>query len=112
MTLVVDPEHWLEDGGLPTSNLEVRRNMLRVAQFIEYGGPVPVTHQRETLIACRRRPKGKQCLGLMWVIKVDETIHAYCPHCDNLEAVIHNWQHTLWAEGPMPPVPPPGQPQP
>ena len=107
MTLVVDPEHWLEDGELPTSNLRVRRNLLRVAQFIEYGGTLPVGHQRETLIACRRRPKGGPCLGLLWVIKVDVTIHAYCPNCDTLEAVIHNWQSTLWAHGQMPPLPPP-----
>ena len=107
MTLVVDPEHWMEDGDLPVSNLRIRRNMLRIAQYIEYGGPLEHGFRRETLVACKRRPKRQPCLGLMWVVKnPDETIHAYCIGCGELEAVISNWQDTLWASGPMEPLPP------
>jgi hypothetical protein len=41
MVLVVDPWHWLEkDGTFPTNNLRLRRRIIRVARFIEYGGPL------------------------------------------------------------------------
>jgi hypothetical protein len=105
--LVVDPWHWLnEDGSLPTQDLRLRRNVLRVVQFIEAGGPLPKLHARETLLPCRRRPGGKPCLGLMWVAKTEEDdIHAFCLACHTDEAMIHNWQETEWAEGPMEPAP-------
>jgi hypothetical protein len=105
--LVVDPWHWLDkDGNLPTDNLQLRRQVLRVARFIEYGGPLEKLHSRETLMECRRRPKGKPCLGLMWVVKTeDDAINAFCRMCGD-EAMIHNWQETAWAAGVMEAVPP------
>ena len=55
---------------------------------------------------CKRRPKGKASIGLMWVLKtVDDCILAYCVVCKTDEALVHNWQETEWAEGMMPPVP-------
>jgi hypothetical protein len=68
--LVVDPRHWLDaNGTLPTDNLRLRRQVLRVARFIEYGGPLKPLECRETLMECRKRPGGKPCTGLMWVGK-------------------------------------------
>lgn len=103
---VVDPWHWLtEDGALPEEP-RLRNRTLRVAQFIEAGGPIPRGHTRETLVPCRRRPAGKGCTGLMWVLKEeDDALQAFCPTCRTAEFQIHNWKDTLWAEGPMEPVP-------
>ena len=105
--LVVDPWHWLDkDGNLPTDNLRLRRQVLRVARFIEYGGPLQKLHGRETLMECKRRPAGKPCQGLMWVVKTEEdSIEAFCRECGG-EAVIHNWQATPWAGGMMEAVSP------
>lgn len=80
--------------------------MLRVAQCIEAGGPIPHGHTRETLVPCRRRPGGEACTGLLWVVRQgDDSLHVFCPTCQTDEFLIHNWQDTLWAEGPMEPVP-------
>ena len=104
--IVVDPNHWLtEQGDLPDEP-RLRNQMLRVAALIEYGGPLPVMHWRETLIPCRRRPKGKPCMGLLAVVKEsDERLYAHCTCCGSDEYVISNWKDTLWADGPMPPEP-------
>lgn len=102
---VVDPWHWLtESGGFPPDP-RLRTRVLRVAQCIEAGGPLPTEHTRETLIPCRRRPQGTPCLGLLWVVKeTSGAIHAFCPTCRTGEFLIHNWEETDWAEGPMQPV--------
>ena len=106
--LVVDPSHWLDaDGSLPTGNPQLRRQMLRVARLIEYGGPLKRGESRETLIDCARRPNRKPCPGLLWVLKTEEdAIVAVCSGCGVNEAMVHNWQGTPWAEGVMAPVPP------
>ena len=55
--LVVDPRHWLmEDGDLPKTNLRLRRQALRVARLIDYGGPLAVGESREPLVECTKRP--------------------------------------------------------
>jgi hypothetical protein len=107
--LVVDPRHWLmEDGDLPKTNLRLRRQALRVARLIEYGGPLAVGESRETLVECTKRPARQPCLSLMWVVKTEEhAIYAYCPVCKQDEVMIHGWEDTLWAEGMMEPLPPP-----
>lgn len=80
--------------------------MLRIAQFIEYGGPLKKSETRETLIECKRRPKGKACLGLMWVVKTeDDGILVHCLVCRSEETFIHTWQKTEWADGMMEAVP-------
>ena len=108
--LIVDVHHWLEeDGSLPTGNVGLRRRVLRIARFIEYGVPLDVRESRETLVECKRRPGGKPCLGLMWVAKrgaPDFEIHAFCIVCGENEAMIYNWVGTDWAAGMMEPVPP------
>ena len=108
MVLVVDPWSWLEkDGGFPTSNPRLRRRIIRVARFIEYGGSLQAGESRETLVECKRRPGGRACLGLMWVTKTEtDAIEAFCAVCSSAEAVIHNWQETEWASGMMEPVAP------
>jgi hypothetical protein len=105
---VIDPHHWLdEQGEIPTSNLRLRRKMIRVAQFIEYGGQLGRGEFRETLVECRRRPSSQQCLGLMWVTKTaDDSILSYCRVCRIEEVLIRGWQDTDWARGPMEPVQP------
>jgi hypothetical protein len=81
--------------------------MLRIARFIEYGGELQKNETRETPIECKCRPKGKPCVGLMWVVKTDDDdgILAHRMVCRSEEAFIHNWQKTEWAEGMMEPVP-------
>ncbi len=62
--LVVDPWHWLtEDGHFLVDNPRLYRRMLRIARFIEYGGQLAKNETRETLVECKRRPKGKACPG-------------------------------------------------
>jgi hypothetical protein len=41
-------------GELPTDDLRVRRNALRIAGFIEYTADLDAGEWRETLVACRR----------------------------------------------------------
>jgi hypothetical protein len=106
MVLVVDPWHWLDkNGNPPTDNPRLRRNTLRVARIIEYGGPLKRLECRETLLECKRKPGGKPCMGLLWVLKTEEdAILAFCRSCGCDEAVVHNWQGTSWADGMMPPI--------
>jgi hypothetical protein len=105
--LVVNVLHWLDtDGSLPTENLRLRRQALRVARLIEYGGPLAVNETRETLIECSRRSGRRPCIGLLWVTKIDEkTLDADCPSCNGDEVAVTGWEGTQWAEGMMEPVP-------
>jgi hypothetical protein len=105
--LIVDPWHWLDKNGeLPVDNARIRRQVLRIARLIEYGGPLQPLHTRETLVECSKRPGGKPCPGLLWVSKnAMDAIEATCAVCDNPEIVIHNWHETQWAEGMMEPLP-------
>jgi len=107
MTLVIHITDWLdEQGQVPLTNVPLRRRALRIARFIEYGGPLPTLHARETLVECKRRPTHCQCLGLLWVMKRDDDgIEVTCRDCQHVEAVISGWQGTGWAEGVMPAVP-------
>lgn len=67
-----------------------------------YGEPLKKNETRETLIECKRRPKGKSCIGLMWVDKTEnDGILAHCVVCKAEEAFVHNWQDTEWADGMM-----------
>jgi hypothetical protein len=104
--LVVDPWDWLtEEGELLREKPRLYRRMLRIARIIEYGGELQKNQTRETLLECKRRPVGKPCLGLMWVMKtMDDGILASCVVCKTDEALVHNWQKTEWAEGMMPAV--------
>ena len=101
--LVVDPWDWLDkEGYFLRDNPRLYRRMLRIARFIEYGGPLKKNETRETLIECKKRPKAKPCVGLMWVDKTDDDgILAHCVVCKTDEAFIHNWQETEWADGMM-----------
>ena len=105
--LIVDPWHWLDkDGDLPVDNARLRRQVLRVARLIEYGGPLLPLHTRETLVECSKRPGGKPCPGLLWVAKTtDDQIEATCAACGSPEVIIHNWRGTQWADGMMAPAP-------
>lgn len=105
--LVVDPWHWLsKEGDFIRGNRRLYLRMLRIARFIEYGGPLRTLETRETLVECKRRPRGKPCPGLIWVVKgEDDSILARCLVCKTDEASVHNWQETEWSDGMMAPVP-------
>lgn len=106
VTLAVDIGHWLEDGDLPTKNLRRRCGALRIVRFIEYGGPLKRLQGRETLIECKQHPRGKPCFGLMWVTKRnDNRLAAFCSLCHKMETIISGWEATVWADGPMQPLP-------
>ena len=107
MTLTVDIRHWLTDDlSLPDDPPRLRRNALRIASFIEYGGLLQHFDGRETLVPCKHRPRRKPCPGLVWVMKRDDDrIEAFCFVCRETEAIISGWQETEWAEGPMEPAP-------
>jgi hypothetical protein len=106
MTIIVNINDWLVDDDVPAGPPSLRRNALRAAQFIEYGGPLEKLFGRETLVECRRRIGGKSCTGWMWVMKQgDNRIQAHCPTCHEVEMVISGWEVTLFAEGPMEAVP-------
>jgi hypothetical protein len=104
--LVVDPWMWLkEDGSLPTDNPRLRRRIIRVARFIEYGGDLAKLESRETLMECRRRPAGQPCPGFLWVTKTQhDDIISFCMVCRDEEVCVQNWQGTEWASGMMEPV--------
>lgn len=103
--LVVDPHHWLaDDGSLPTDNLRLRRQILRVVRLIESGAPLAPGTLRETLVECTRRPGRRPCLGLLRVVKTqDRCLYAFCPVCRQDEVWIGNWDTTRWAGGPAKP---------
>jgi len=62
--LVVDPWHGLHrDGTFLTADARLYRRMLRIARFIEYGGPLKQGETRKTLLDCNRRARGKRCLS-------------------------------------------------
>lgn len=107
MTYVVDIRDWLtKSGDLPSDNLRVRRNALRVASFIEYAADLEPGECRQTLVPCRRKPARRQCLGLIWVAKqADRRISAECIVCQGVDSLVSGWQETEWAEGMMPAVP-------
>ncbi|MCR9161603.1 MAG: SEC-C metal-binding domain-containing protein [Nannocystaceae bacterium] len=102
---VVNPWHWLNEDGSFVDDPKLRSRSLRVAQCIEYGGPLAHGEARETLISCRFRPNRQPCAGLLWVLKQsDDSIMAFCGTCQQDEFLIHEWEDTLWAKGPMEPV--------
>ncbi len=99
---VVNPWHWLDENGHFPEEPKLRAKMIRVAQCIEYAGPMPRGHGRETLIPCRRRPGGKSCTGFLWVLKqTDDAILAFCERCQTDEFLIYEWEDTVWAKGLM-----------
>jgi hypothetical protein len=105
MTYVINIQHWLDEHGAPAR--AVRKQALRVARLIEYGGQLEVGHARETLVECSRRVNRRACDGLLWVVKADaQTIEAYCPICRRERLLISGWEETVWADGPMEPLPP------
>lgn len=104
--LVVNPWHWLkEDGSLPDEMPRLRRNVLRIARFIEYAGSIlDVGEAQSTLVECVRRPERKPCLGLMVVIREEDHLAVVCPACKRQEAAIYEWETTPWASGPPLPI--------
>lgn len=111
MTYVVNLTHWLDDDGWPAT--PVRRQALKIARMVEYGGPLGVGYSRPTLIECSRRINRRPCEGLLWVRKINATtLEAYCADCDRDHYVITGWETTLWADGPLEPLPPPRMPSP
>lgn len=100
-TLIVNPHHWLKDDGSLPDDSRVRARAIRIAQCIEYGASLAPGEYRSTLVACRRRPNGRPCDGLLQVDKGgDTTLLAHCPKCGHQEYSIHDWQSTPWAFGP------------
>jgi hypothetical protein len=103
--ITVNPAHWLDDGLIPAEPPRLRAMALRVAQAIEAGGPLARGLSRETLIPCTEHPDGIACPGLMVALKQrDDAILLFCPVCTNDEYLIYEWEHTLWANGPMEPI--------
>ena len=105
MTHVIDIRHWLDENGGPAT--PVRRQALRIARLIEYGGPLEEKYARETLVECSRRVARRACPGLLWVTKLEDgRLEASCPVCRREHLVISGWEETVWAEGPMEPIGP------
>jgi hypothetical protein len=105
MTYVINIQHWLDESGAPVP--QVRKQALRVARLIEYGGPLEVGHVRGTLVECTRRVERKPCTGLLWVAKKDAaTLEAFCEVCRREHLLISGWEDTAWADGPMEPLTP------
>ena len=104
--LFVNPWHWLEeDGSFPSGPPRLRRNIVRVARLIEYGGSLEVGTARETLEPCGQRPGRQPCLGFLWVTKLpDQRILAFCDTCGVQQVCISDWQDTDWADGQPPPM--------
>jgi hypothetical protein len=111
MTHVIDIQHCLDANGEPVPAL--RRQVLRIARLIEYGGPLEVGQTRGTLVECSRRIDRRPCQALLWVSKIDaETIEACCLKCLREHILISGWALTEWAAGPMEPIGPELEPEP
>jgi hypothetical protein len=105
MTHVINIQHWLDENGAPAR--AVRKQALRVARLIEYGGPLEIGHARATLVECTRRVERRPCEGLLWVVKKDAgTIEAFCESCRREHLLISGWEDTEWADGQMEPLTP------
>lgn len=105
MTQVINIQHWLDESGAPAR--AVRKQALRVARLIEYGGPLEIGYARATLVECTRRVERRPCEGLLWVMKKDAgTIEACCESCRRERLLISGWEVTEWADGPMAPLTP------
>ena len=105
MTDVINIQHWLDENGEPVQ--AIRKQVLRVARLIEYGGPLEVGHARATLVECSRRVKRRGCEGLLWVVKANTTtLEAFCLDCRREHLLISGWELTEWADGPMEPLAP------
>ncbi len=97
--VVVNPWHWLNANGSLPIEPRLRKQSIRVAQYIEYGGPLGLGEVRETLVSCRARG----CAGLMMVLKQrDEAIQAFCQVCAADQFLIYEWEKTPWAQGHRP----------
>jgi len=69
--------------------------------------PIPTRQQaaalhpgtfRDTLIECRKRPRGARCIGLLSVAKTkDDLLHAFCLECGTEHMLVSNWQETRWS---------------
>ena len=98
---------WLDGSGdLPYEGPnELFRNAFRMAQCIEYGGPLPRKHLVLTMIGCRRRPGGQSCRGTMSILKTErDELYVVCASCKREEFLITNWEDTHWAMGTPDPV--------
>jgi hypothetical protein len=62
MTHVINIQHWLDEDGDPVP--AVRRQALRVARLIEYGGPLGVGYIRGTLVECSSWMPKRQVLSV------------------------------------------------
>jgi len=92
-------------GEIPTSPVRLRRLALRLARLVEAGGPLTVGQMRESLVECIRKPAKTPCPGFLRVTKLeDERIYACCPICGGDQFYISDWQGSLFADGPCPPV--------
>ena len=101
---IVNPHHWLADDGRLPADPKLRARVLRVAQFIEYGGTLLPAQGRQTLLTCRKRPGRVPCGGLMMVLKQsDDALLSFCPMCNEDEYLIYEWEDTVWADGPAEP---------
>jgi hypothetical protein len=111
MTHVINIRHWLDESGEPVPSL--RRQVLRMARLIEYGGPLEVGQTRGTLVECSRRVARRPCEGLLWISKVDAgTLEACCLDCRREHILLSGWELTEWALGPMEPIGPEPDPEP
>jgi hypothetical protein len=107
MLRIIDATHFIdEDGNLPLEPPPLRRIALWVARLVEYGGPLARGELRATLVECTSRPGRRPCPGLLGVEKTErDEIIAFCVTCGTKQAVIHGWEETPWAEGPIAPAP-------
>jgi hypothetical protein len=106
MAQEINIQHWLDASGDPVPTL--RRQVLRIARLIEYGGQLEVGQIRGTLVECSRRVERRACQGLLWVGKIDPaTIEAVCMSCRREHLLVSGWEDTEWASGPMEPLGPP-----
>lgn len=85
-------------GHFLVDNPRLYRRILRIARFIEYGGALKKKETRETLIECKKRPKGSHGSGRAHLGRQDRRRRrpAHCVVCS-----LHNWQETEWADGMM-----------
>lgn len=103
MQRVIDVRPWLDEMEEPATP-ELRRRTIRIARLIEYGGTLRPRESRMTLVECTDRTGRRACTGFLLVSKSeDDSLEAWCPHCNSHSILIIGWQETEYAEGPPAP---------
>jgi hypothetical protein len=96
--LIADLRHYLdEDGSLPDLPKPALDLAFHLGAIVGWVSRCPSENIEPTNVPCRKRPKGRRCLGEI-LARLDSntgTIEWACPFCAD-SGTITGWEGTLW----------------